>query len=87
MQGRDLAALPYRALFFPFGPLLAFGLCLLIALGQNYEAFVADKIDLSAVIATYIGIPLFLAIWLGYRWKYKTRVIRYDEIDLDSDRE
>ena len=87
VQGRDLAALPYRALFFPFGPLLAFGLCLLIALGQNYEAFVADKIDLSAVIATYIGIPLFLVIWLGYRWKYKTRVIRYDEIDLDSDRE
>ena len=47
----------------------------------------ADRIDWASVAATYIGIPLFLVIWLGYRWKNKTRLIKYDEIDLDSDRD
>lgn len=40
-QGRNLAALPYRAGLFPLGPVLAFILCLLITLGQNYQAFLA----------------------------------------------
>jgi len=86
-QGRDLNELPYRSRLFPFGPLFAFALCLVITLGQNYQGFMADRIDWASVAATYIGIPLFLVIWLGYRWKNKTRLIKYDEIDLDSDRD
>jgi lysine-specific permease len=85
-QGRSLAALPYRAVLFPLGPLFAFALCLAITLGQNYQAFMADTIDWSSVTATYIGIPLFFVIWLGYRMKNGTRLLAYDEIDLDSDR-
>ena len=85
-QGRDLAALPYRALFFPLGPMLAFALCLLITLGQNYQSFMADTIDWTSIAATYIGIPLFLVIWLSYRWKNGSRLLKYSEIDLDSDR-
>ena len=83
-QGRDLKALPYRSSFFPFGPLFAFALCFAIALGQNYQAFMAESIDWASIAATYIGIPIFLAIWLGYRWKYQTRLIKYAEIDLDN---
>ncbi len=86
-QGRSLAALPYRAMLFPLGPLFAFALCLAITLGQNYQAFMADTIDWSSVAATYIGIPLFFVIWFGYRLKNGTRLLAYDEIDLDSDRD
>ncbi len=42
-------------------------LCLIITLGQNYEAFLKDTIDWGGVAATYIGIPLFLVIWFGYK--------------------
>jgi lysine-specific permease len=84
-QGRDMAALPYRSKFFPFGPLFAFALCLVITLGQNYQAFMAGTVDWAGVIATYIGIPLFLVIWWSYRAKHKTRLIPYAEMDLDSD--
>ncbi len=31
--------------FFPFGPIFAFVLCLIITLGQNYQAFLQDRID------------------------------------------
>ena len=66
-QGRNLADLPYVSPFFPFGPIFAFALCLIITLGQNYQAFLQDRIDWGGVVATYVGIPLFLLIWLGYR--------------------
>ena len=38
------------------------------------------KIDWVAVTATYIGIPIFLAIWLGYRLVRKTRFVRYADM-------
>ncbi|UVK77413.1 MAG: lysine:H(+) symporter [Sodalis sp. Fle] len=79
-QGRSLSELPYRAGLFPLGPLLAFILCLAITLGQNYQAFWTDSIDWNSIIATYIGVPLFLFIWLGYKWRRGSRMVRYEEM-------
>ncbi len=82
MQGHDLNDLPYRSGFFPLGPIFAFILCLIITLGQNYEAFLADTIDWGAVTATYIGIPLFLIIWFGYKLTKGTHFVRYSEMEF-----
>ncbi|NHB96119.1 amino acid permease [Photorhabdus stackebrandtii] len=79
-QGLDLSRLPYRSGFFPVGPIFAFILCLTITLGQNYQAFLQDKIDWYGVTATYIGIPLFLLIWFGYKLVKKTNFIKYNEM-------
>lgn len=87
LQGGNLGDLPYRAKWFPFGPLFAFVLCLIITLGQNYQAFVGEHVDWAGLVATYITIPLFLAIWLGYRWKNGTRFIRYEDMDIRPTRE
>ncbi len=76
MQGNDINNLPYRSGFFPLGPIFAFVLCLIITLGQNYEAFLKDTIDWGGVAATYIGIPLFLVIWFGYKLAKGTRFVR-----------
>ncbi|MHA6846995.1 amino acid permease [Ralstonia syzygii] len=80
LQGHDPAQLPYRSPFFPYGPLFAFGLCLVITLGQNYQAFASGKIDWAEVIATYIGIPIFFAIWIGYRLVRGGGIIRYQDM-------
>ncbi|PWC17374.1 amino acid permease [Brenneria corticis] len=80
MQGHDLDRLPYRSGFFPLGPIFAFVLCLIITLGQNYQAFLEDKIDWYGVTATYIGIPLFLLIWFGYKLSRGTRFIKYRDM-------
>lgn len=82
LQGYDLNKLPYRSGFFPIGPIFAFVLCLVITLGQNYQAFLADKIDWYGVIATYIGIPLFLVIWFGYKLVKKTHFVHYRQMDF-----
>jgi len=81
-QGRNVADLPYRSGFFPLGPIFAFVLCLIITLGQNYQAFLADTIDWYGVAATYIGIPLFLVIWFGFKLVRKTRFVKYSEMEF-----
>jgi lysine-specific permease len=55
-------------------------LCLIITLGQNYEAFLKDTIDWGGVAATYIGIPLFLVIWFGYKLAKGTRLFATNEV-------
>ena len=82
LQGGDLSKLPYRSAFFPYGPLFAFVLCMLIMLGQNYEAFIGGAIQWESVIATYISIPIFLAVWLGYRIVHKTHFVRYEDMQF-----
>ena len=80
MHGYDVNLLPYKAGMFPFGPVLAFVLCLIVTLGQNYMAFLEDKIDWGSVVSTYLAIPLFLGCWLGY-WLVKRRTwIRYADM-------
>jgi len=83
-QGRSLKDLPYLSGFFPFGPIFAFVLCLTITLGQNYQAFLKDTIDWYGVAATYIGLPLFLIIWFGYKLTKKTKVVKYSEMEFPT---
>ena len=80
LRGGDLSKLPYRSSFFPLGPIFAFVLCTVIMLGQNYAAFLENTIVWGSVTATYIGIPLFLAIWFGYKMKTGCRFVRYAEM-------
>ncbi|MDR2335377.1 MAG: amino acid permease [Burkholderiaceae bacterium] len=86
VQNYPLSNLPYRAPAFPVGPVFAFVLCMIITLGQNYENFLADKIDWAGVVATYIGLPLFLAIWFGYKWIKGTRIVAYKDMDVSGAR-
>ncbi len=79
-QGGSLQDLPYVATLFPFGPLLAFSLCLLITLGQGYQGFTSGNIDWYGVLAAYLGIPLFGLLWLSYKLKHKTRLVAFHEM-------
>ena len=83
-QGRDLNELPYRAKWFPFGPVIAFVICLIVVLGQNYSAFTGGTIDWYGVVVSYIGLPLFIALWIGYKFKNKTKVIPLKECNFDT---
>ncbi|MGG2065358.1 amino acid permease [Bacillus sp. S14(2024)] len=81
-QGKDLNDLPYKAKWFPFGPIFAFALCVIVILGQNYGAFTGKSIDWNGVLVSYIGLPLFLILWLGYKFTKKTKVIPLDKCEL-----
>ena len=84
-QGRKLEELPYKARYYPFGPLFAFIICLIVIAGQNYTAFLGGPIDWYGIAVSYIGIPLFLILWFGYKIKYKTKVVPLEKCDLNND--
>lgn len=81
-QNKDLKELPYRAKLFPFGPILAFGLSILIIIGQDYDDFVNGTLNVNSLLACYIGIPVFILIYLLHRFIFKTRLIKLENIDL-----
>lgn len=79
-QGNNVQDLPYKAALFPIGPLLAFALLILVIAGQNYEAVLAGRT--VEVLSSYIGLPIFLALWLVHRVKTKSKVVPLLEMDL-----
>ncbi|MBP2002441.1 lysine-specific permease [Paenibacillus shirakamiensis] len=84
VQGLDLNKLPYKARWFPFGPLFALALCIIVILGQSLSAFSEGSIDWYGIAVSYVSIPLFLIVWLGYKWKKKTKVVPLAECDLTT---
>ncbi|WHY13053.1 amino acid permease [Peribacillus frigoritolerans] len=83
-QGGDLNELKYKAKWFPFGPILSFTLCMLVIAGQNYGAFLSGSIDWYGVAVSYIGLPIFLAVWLGYKIYHKTKLIALKDCQFDK---
>ncbi|WP_236620341.1 amino acid permease [Sporolactobacillus laevolacticus] len=86
-QGGKLSDLPYRAKWFPFGPLFAFAVCMIVVIGQSFGAFSGGKIDWGGIIAAYIGIPIFLAVWLIAKWKMKAKLIPLEKCDISRHQE
>lgn len=82
-QKKDLKALKYVAKFFPTGPILALSLCIIVILGQGISYITSSSIDWNGLIAAYIGLPLFLSLWIGYKVKYKTKVVPLEDVDLE----
>lgn len=85
-QGRDLNDLPYRSRLFPFGPIFAFILCAIVILGQNYTSFLGGHIDWTSILISYIGLPLFIIVWLSYKFIKKTKIVPLEECDFSTNK-
>lgn len=83
-QGKDLdTVLPYKSNFFPFGPIFAFILCAAVVIGQSYFAYDGGSFDWYELTVSYIGLPLFFGLWIGYKIKHKTKVVKLTEADIE----
>lgn len=87
-QGHDLNELKYKAKFFPFGPILALILCILVIFGQDYAAFLKPEFTNPAwwqkIGISYIGLPIFLIFWLSFKFVNKTKVIPLEDCKFDK---
>lgn len=81
-RGLDLNAIPYQAKLFPFGPIFAFIICIIVVLSQDIQGFVDGSINWTNAFATYVGIPLFLIIMLVHKIVKKTKWVKYSEMDF-----
>ncbi|MBC1417506.1 amino acid permease [Listeria fleischmannii] len=86
-QGHDLSELKYRAKFFPFGPILALVLCILVIIGQDYNSFLhpdfTDAAWWQKIGISYIGLPIFFIFWLSYKLTKKTKMVPLEEAKFD----
>ena len=79
-QGHSVSELKYHATLFPFGPILALVLCILVIVGQNPASFI--HLNWQQITITYVGVPLFVILYLYYKIRYRTHVIPLDQVDL-----
>ena len=82
-QGHDLSELPYRARWYPAGPIVAGVLCVIVTLGQGRDAVLSG--DVTDMIVAYISIPVFLALWVGHKIVTKAPHADLSTADLHHD--
>lgn len=85
-QGLDLRKLPYIAKGYPYAPLIAFTLCVVIIAGQNYKAFMENNVDWYEITVSYIGVPIFIGLWLSYKFFKKTKIINLAECNFEYEK-
>ena len=81
-QGKKLDDLVYKAKLFPFGPILALVLCILVVVGQDLQA--VANFDWKAMLVTYMSVPLFFILFFYYKIKHHTHLIPLEEVDLST---
>lgn len=79
-QGHSLDELHYKAALFPFGPIFALILCIIVIIGQDTSAFA--HWNWQEIGITYMSIPLFVVLYLYYKIRHKTHVIALEDVDL-----
>ncbi|VDG24933.1 lysine transport protein [Lactobacillus plantarum JDM1] [Lactiplantibacillus mudanjiangensis] len=81
-QGHDLSELRYHAKWFPFGPIFAFLLCVIVIIGQDLHSFATW--DWQAIGVTYMSIPLFIVLFVYYKVRHHTKLVPLDKVDLSK---
>ncbi|KAH7910314.1 amino acid permease-domain-containing protein [Hygrophoropsis aurantiaca] len=90
-QGRLLSDLPYTQPLFPILPIGVVVLATLMFIAEGYSAVKEDPFDARNVVATYIGICLYIVLYVGYTvyerfgLKKTQHFVPLLEVDFDTD--
>lgn len=79
-QFGDDKQLVYKAKFYPLGVILS----IIAIVGVTFGLGITDleSSNIAGAIVSYFGVVLFIALWLIYKLKYKTKVIPLKDIKL-----
>lgn len=83
-QGISRSELSYRSPLQPYGSYISFCICLLLILVKNYTVFLGNDFPYKTFITAYIILPVFLCLWLGYKFIMKSKVRNSLEVDLQT---
>ncbi|KNZ74228.1 Dicarboxylic amino acid permease [Termitomyces sp. J132] len=72
--------LPYKAPFQPWGSWFALIATAIITFFKGFDTFLPFTVD--AFITSYIIVPIFFALWLGYKLYHRTKLISSEDVDL-----
>ncbi|ODV64422.1 uncharacterized protein ASCRUDRAFT_105181 [Ascoidea rubescens DSM 1968] len=84
-QGLDRKKeLHYYAAGSPYTTIIALCISLLVTIIKNFTVFLSTKdgFQYGSFISGYIGIPIFLLMFTGHKFYYKTEFIKSEDADL-----
>ncbi|KAI5983118.1 amino acid permease/ SLC12A domain-containing protein [Pisolithus albus] len=90
-QGRSLADLPYVQPLFPILPIGVVLLAVLMFIAEGYAAVKEQPFNPRNVVATYIGVTLYLLLYVGYVvyerlvLDERQHIVPLLKVDLDTD--
>ncbi|CAI0654536.1 unnamed protein product, partial [Colletotrichum noveboracense] len=83
-HGVDRDTLPYKAPLQPFLAYFAVCFCLVVALFNGFDAFFPGRFSAKTFVPPYVDIPIFLSLFLGYKFVKGTRFVKVAEMDIWS---
>lgn len=82
-QGNNPTRLPYSAKGYPYVPLIIFFICILIIAGHNVIAFMSQELTWQELAISYLGLPLFIIIWLTNKKRSNSKFLRLSQCNLN----
>ena len=82
-QGRKIEDLKYKALWYPFGPIFALILCVVVLFGANIWVFKATTFSWFDFITNYGIIFVVIGFYLGYKIVNKTKIVPLKECNFE----
>ncbi|KAK9723014.1 Basic amino-acid permease [Basidiobolus ranarum] len=89
IQGKDLNELPFKSPLYPYGPIFVVVANSILVLVQGWSSFKSSPtggFDFVTFLSFYIQIPFMAVMWLGWKFFKGTKVAKYEDMDLDTDR-
>ncbi|KAM0790147.1 hypothetical protein ACM66B_005468 [Microbotryomycetes sp. NB124-2] len=84
-QGISRNDLPWKAPFQPFATYFAIIVTSVVTFFKGFDAF-TPTFNHKTFITSYLGIPIYVALYFGYKFWHKTKIIPLHEVDLVSGR-
>lgn len=76
--------LPFKNWTYPVGPYLCVILNSVLVLVQGWTCF-SPEFDAVSFVSFYIELPVMLLMYVGWKIVKRTRFVRLEEMDLDTD--
>lgn len=84
-QGLQLADLPYKALWYPYGAWFVVAINIFLVIISGYETFIGG-FDYVNFIFNYVVILIFVVLFIFWKLYKKTKWVKLMEMDLVSGR-
>ena len=84
-QGRSVSDLPYRARLFPVGTWFALIVFIGVIVRQGASLVVSGDFSWYGILVAYVGLPVTIVLWLGYKFKRRSRLVPLEAMDLSAD--
>ncbi|GME23774.1 Amino acid permease [Neofusicoccum parvum] len=84
-QGQSIEELPFKALWYPYGTYLCLAANVFLIFFQGYTAFL-NPFSAQDFVINYILIPVFILLFVVYKFWNKTKFVKLEEMDIYTGR-